>query len=103
MKVNRNFLIKQARNRKPHGIYVVEFLPYEQVRIYRELHNLRKENHRKKIQSIRIRGTNIYCKTEADDNFVHVNSLFDIEVIRKKLSGSTASTHTDEDGPGGAN
>ena len=29
----RNFLIKQARIRKPHGIYVAEFLPYDKVRI----------------------------------------------------------------------
>ena len=44
----RNFLIKQARNRRPTGIYVVEFLPYDKVQLYRRLNDLRKENHRKK-------------------------------------------------------
>ena len=81
----RKFLIKQARIRKPHGIYVVEFLPYDKVRIYRSLHNLRKEKHTRKIRSIQIRGTDIFCKTEVDDNFVHVSSFADVGVIRKKL------------------
>ena len=97
----RNFLIKQARNRKPHGVYVVEFLPYEQARIYRSLHNLRKENHRKKIQSIRIRGISIFCKTEAHNDFVPVTSLFDVETIRKKLSEPAAVTHADSNGSSG--
>ena len=100
---NRNFLIKQARSKKPHGIYVVEFLLYDKVHIYRSLHNLRKENHRRKIRSIEIRGTYIFCKTEVDDNFVHVSSLAEVGVIRKKLGGVTAVTHTDDDGLSGGN
>lgn len=99
----RNFLIKQARSRKPHGIYVVEFLPYDKVRIFRSLHNLRRENYRRKIRSIQIRGTNIFCKTEVDDSFVHVSSLVDVEVIKKKLGGITAVSHADDDGPSGGN
>ena len=94
----RNFLIKKARSRKPNGIYVVEFLPYDKARIYRSLHNIRKENHRRKIRSIKIRGTNIFCKTDVDDSFIPVNSLFDVDAIRKKLSDVNDVTHEDEDG-----
>ena len=70
------------------------------MRIYRSLQSLRKDNHRKKIVSIRIRGTNIYCKTEVDDNFVHVSSQFDVEDIRKKLE-VTAVPHDDDNGSRG--
>ena len=71
--------------------------------MYRSLHNLRKENHTRKIQSIQTSGTDIFCKTEVDDNYVHVSSFADVGVIRKKLGRATAVTRADDDGPIGGN
>ena len=89
----RNFLIKRARSRKPSGIYVVEFLPSDKVPIYRSLHMLRKEHTIKKILRIQIRGTHIYCQTEVENRFIQVNSLTDIEEIRKQLNNAQAASN----------
>ena len=98
----RNFLIKQARSRKPRGIYLVEFLPSDKVRVYRSLHNLRKEPHRKKIRSIHIKNTDIFCKIENEERFIRVNSLADVDEIKKQLSGASIVSPTNEGRPDGA-
>ena len=62
--------------------------------------SLRKERHRKKILNIHIRGTHIFfCKTEVEERFIQVNSLTDVDEIRKQLSESKAVPFAGDAGP----
>ena len=82
----RNFLFKQAKQRRPTGIYVVEFLPSDKVQVLRSLYKLKNESHYRKITSVYIRGTNIFCKIENTETQIEVTFVLDVDEIRSRLS-----------------
>ena len=95
----RNFLIKQARIRKPQGIYVTEFLTPDKVHIYRRLLQLRRESQGRSIKSIRIKGAKISCKVDSDDRIIQIDSLEDVENLKPLLTSTTTTPNGDaEDG-----
>ena len=81
----RNFLLKQARIRKPNGIYVVEFLAPNKLLLYRKLLELKKR-YQGKIKVVQIRNNSICYKLNIEDQFCRVNSLSEIEEIESRLT-----------------
>ena len=79
-KTSKVFLIRQARKRKPGGIYASEFLSPGKLRIFYNLRQL-KSQHSDKIQSVFTRGGHIFYRLKDSDREVRVNSLSDLTRI----------------------
>ena len=73
-------ILKQARLKKPIGIYASEFLTKSKLQIIRNLRNLRKL-HPSKIKSVYTRESNIFYRLEGLDRAVMVKSNREIENI----------------------
>ena len=73
-------ILKQARLKKPIGIYASEFLTKSKLQIIRNLRNLRKL-HPSKIKSVYTREGNIFYRLEGLDRAVMVKSNREIENI----------------------
>ena len=78
--VSKAFLLRQARKKRPNGLYVSEFLPSSKLNI---LYNLRqlKRQHQDKIKSVYSRNGNLYCRLKDSDREIRVNSLNDLTTI----------------------
>ena len=74
-------MIKQARYRKPKGIFVVEFHAPEKLSVYRKLLELRRKHD--KIKNIQARGGNVHCKIESQDTFLQVDALDEVRALEK--------------------
>ena len=72
-------ILKQARLKKPIGIYASEFLKFK-LQIFRNLRNLKKL-HPGKIKSVYTREGNIFYRLEGLDRAVMVKSNSEIENI----------------------
>ena len=90
----RNFLLRQARTRRPKGIYLTEFLCYEKMTIYRKLIEVKKKN-QGKIVAVQIRGKHICCRTTGEDSFRQVNSLTEVEEIERQLVTTNSNSNGD--------
>ena len=73
-------LLKQARLKKPQGIYVSEFLTTSKLSVF---HNLRllKKQHPRKIKSVFTREGNIFYRLQDSDRVTQVTSLEDLSKI----------------------
>ena len=74
------FLVKQARRKRPEGIYVSEYLTPSKVNIFYNLRQLKKQ-HPDKIQAVFTRGGNLFYRLCNSDREVRVNSLEDLTGI----------------------
>ena len=74
------FLVKQARKKRPQGIYVSEFLTPSKLGIFYNLRQLKKQ-HSDKIQSVFSRGGNLFYRLRNSDREIRVNALSDLEGI----------------------
>ena len=74
------FLIRQARKKRPQGIYVSEFLTPSKRELFYNLRQLKKQ-HTDKIQSVYTRGGNIFYRLRNSDRESRINSLSDISRI----------------------
>ena len=73
-------ILKQARLKKPLGIYTSEFLTKSKLQISRNLGNLKKL-HTGKVKSVYTREGNIFYRLEGLDRAVMVKSNREIENI----------------------
>ena len=74
------FLVKQARKKRPQGIYISEFLTPSKLEIFYHLRQLKKQ-HTDKFQSVYTRGGNIFYRLRNSDRETRINSLSDISRI----------------------
>ena len=74
------FLVRQARKKRPQGIYVSEFLTPNKLEIFYNLRQLKRQ-HSDKIQSVYTRGGNIFYRLRNSDRESRINSLTDISGI----------------------
>ena len=74
------FLVRQARKKRPQGIYVSEFLTPSKREIFYNLRQLKKQ-HTDKIQSVYTRGGNIFYRLRNSEQENRINSLSDISRI----------------------
>ena len=77
-------IIKQARRKRPKGIYISEFLSKPKLQILRNLRNLKKL-HPRRIDSVFTREGNIFYRLQGADRPVLVKSSKDIENIVNEL------------------
>ena len=62
----RDFLLKQARSRKPEGIYVTEFLTPNSLKVYHQLCGLRR-NYPQNFKAVYTRNGEIFCRINPED------------------------------------
>ena len=73
-------LLKQARKKKPTGIFVNEFLTNSRLKIYRNLRQL-KSLHPDKIKTVFTRNGNIFYSLSDSNRLIQVSSLADLNNI----------------------
>ena len=73
-------LLKQARRKKPNGLFVNEFLTSTKFKIYKNLRQL-KALHPDKIKAVFTRNGNILYTPSDSNQIVHVSSLADLNNI----------------------
>ena len=74
------FLVRQARKKRPQGIYVSEFLTPNKLEIFYNLRQLKKQ-HTDRIQSVYTRGGNIFYRLRNSEREKRINSLEEISRI----------------------
>ena len=67
-------LLKQARIRRPTGLFLSEFLTPSKHSIFYNLRQLRKE-HREKFKSVFTKGGNVFYRLSGSDRLYQVSSL----------------------------
>ena len=77
---SRIHLLRQARQKRPNGIFVSEFLTTEKLSLFYKLRQLKKE-HPGKIKSVFTRGGNIYYILSDSDRITQVSSLQELTGI----------------------
>lgn len=87
-------IIKQARGKKPKGIYISEFLSKPRLQVLRNLKNLKKL-HPRRIKSVFTKEGNIFYRLQGADRPVLVKSNKDIENIVRELPITDNSETTD--------
>ena len=75
-----DYIIEQARLRKPKGIYIVDFLSSEKLQIYQRLNNLRKR-FPDQITALYTRRGDIFGKVGPEKKIVRFSSLVDVEAL----------------------
>lgn len=73
-------LLKQARTKRPSGVFVSEFLTSAKRNIFYNLRQLKKQ-HPRKIRSAFTIGGNIFYRLQDSSQAVQVNSLDDLSRI----------------------
>ena len=91
--VTKVFLVRQARKKRPQGIYVSEFLTTSKLEIFYNLRQLKKQ-HYDRIQSVYTRGGNIFYRLRNSDREFRVNALSDIAGI---IAGGEVSNSSDRE------
>ena len=76
----RDYIIEQARLRKPKGIYIVDFLSSEKLQIYQRLNNLRKR-FPDQITALFTRRGDIFGKVGPEKKIVKFSSLVDVQAL----------------------
>ena len=85
-------LLKQARIRRPSGVYLSEFLTPTKHSIFYNLRQLRKQ-HPDKFKSVFTRGGNIFYRLNNSDRLYQVSSLDDLGKINLQQQAGE-SNHT---------
>ena len=88
---SRDFLLKQARRKKPHELFVSEFLTPSKLNIFYNLRQLKKQ-HPEKFKSIFTRGGNIFYRLQNSDRTLQVASLDDLSKILLTESSSNPNS-----------
>ena len=73
-------LLKQAKSRRPAGLFLAEFLTPTKNSVFYNLRQLKKQ-HPDKFRSVFTRGGNIYYRLSESDRLYQVSSLSDLEKI----------------------
>ena len=76
----RDYILEQARLRKPKGIYVVDFLSSEKLKVYQRLNGLKKQ-FPNQILALYTRRGDIFGKVGPENKIVRFNSLADVEAL----------------------
>ena len=84
----RNHLLEQARKRKPVGIYLVEFLSPDKLKLHQRVHDLKRE-FPNKIKAVFIRRGDIYCRIEPNGDVARVAKDENVDDLRRKLGDSS--------------
>ena len=84
-------LLRRARERRPQGFYVSEFLTAAKLKIFHNLRQLRKQ-HPEKIKSIFTRRGNVLYTLQDSSQVFHAASLEDLTNIFGSGSSETPST-----------
>ena len=82
----RNYLLEQARKRKPVGVYLVEFLSPEKNSLYQRVNAFKRE-FPSIVKAVFVRKGDIFCKTDPHDNVIKVSTSKDADDLRSKLVG----------------
>ena len=89
---SRIHLLRQARQKRPNGIFVSEFLTTEKLSLFHKLRQLKKQ-HPAKIKSVFTRGGNIYYALSDSDRITQVSSLQELAgIIRSEPSPTVYSS-----------
>ena len=73
-------LLKKAREKRPEGIFVNEFLTSNKLKIYKNLRQL-KFQHPSKIKSVFTRNGNIFYSLKDSNRVLQVSSIADLDNI----------------------
>ena len=86
-------LLKQARLKKPRGLFINEFLTSAKLKIYKNLRQL-KAQHPTTIKSVFTRNGNVFYTLQDSSQVIHVSSLTELNnVISPEVpAASSAST-----------
>ena len=85
-------LLRQARERRPQGLYVSEFLTAAKLKIFHNLRQLRKQ-HPSKIKSIFTRRGNVLYTLQDSNQVFHAASLNDLtNIVGTGSSGTPSAT-----------
>ena len=90
---SRNHLLRQARQKRPNGIYLSEFLTTEKLSLFYRLRQMKRQ-HPAKIKSVFTRGGNIYYRLSDSDRITQVSSLQDLSGIVQSEPSSTVNPST---------
>ena len=83
---SRNHLLRQARQKRPNGIFLFEFLTTEKLSLFYRLRQLKRQ-HPEKIKSAFTRGGNIFYRLSDSDRITQVSSPQDLTgIIRSEPS-----------------
>ena len=83
----RRKLIVNARQKRPFGVFLSEFLTNSRNRLFYALRALRNK-YREKMSAAYVRDGNIFYKLTGDETFKIVRTQMDITKLEKKLNGS---------------
>ena len=87
----RNHLLEQARKRKPAGIYLVEFLSPERLKLHQRVNELKRE-FPNSIRAVYIRRGDIFCKSEPDGDVTRITKDEHINDLRRQFADRLANT-----------
>ena len=76
-------LLKQAKRKRPRGVYVTEFLTKPKLDLFKKISGLKKL-HPRKIKSVFSREGNIFYRLHNEDRAVLVKSVRDLEGILRE-------------------
>ena len=93
----KEFLLQQARLRKPRGIYITEFLSSNKLNVYNDVLKLKK-SFPSKIKAVYSRKGDIFCRTEFDI-VTKINSQIDLLKLRATITEETVIEYSDNDEP----
>ena len=90
--VSKLHLLKQARIRKPEGLFVSEFLTAAKLKVFHNLRALKKQ-HPQKIKSVFTRGGNILYTLQNSNQVYQASSLNDLtNILGSDLSEGSSTT-----------
>ena len=84
-------IVKQARQKKPSGIYISEFLTKANLKIHANLRKLKKL-HPRKIKSVYTKEGNVFYRLHDVDRAVLVRSVQEVEIIIGDTSSNVEAT-----------
>ena len=84
-------LLRKAREKRPEGIFVNEFLTSNKLKIYRSLRQL-KAQHPSKIKAVFTRNGNILYSLHDTSQVFHVSSIDDLSSIIRPGETATSSS-----------
>ena len=87
----KKYLLNQARQKKPLGIYLAEFLSADKRKIYNNLISLKKDNPLI-IKTVYSRGGTVYGKI--GEETLKFESLNDVEVTKSSIASSLTAEST---------
>ena len=92
----KDFILKQARSRKPRGIYVVEYLPSHKLQVFNKALEL-KRKYPGKIKAVYTRKGEIFCRSDPDDRVLKIQSVEDVNTAVEIEVSNSRSNNDAED------